>query len=113
MVIKIRAYHLEDKKMVPPVDVAKNTLAYLQEAKHLKLMMFTGLQDKHGKEIYEGDILNSDYKNCSKGVVEYQSGCFGMDEPDEGFTTFEHIIEKDWEIIGNIYENPELEFCAL
>lgn len=71
------------------------------------LMQFTGLKDKNGKEIYEGDIcINPIYVN--KTVV-----AFG-DEKGMGFNYSFHYAnsarsdKNEWEIIGNIHENPEL-----
>jgi len=65
--------------------------------------LFTGLTDKNGKEIYEGDIDN-------KGrVCEYfhQLGSFGFKNPKYSAITFlGQFITSSGEIIGNIFENP-------
>lgn len=60
---------------------------------------FTGLYDKNGKEIYEGDIL--------KGGI-YLSYEVKWDYEDNGWNVKNDDIRKHYEIIGNIHENPEL-----
>lgn len=76
---------------------------------------FTGVYDKNGVEIYEGDIVNDD--DLGKGIVIIQSGCFFMMYDAEtnmeflGIKTdkFGRLQEKRLvEVVGNIYENPEL-----
>ncbi len=81
------------------------------------IMQYTGLKDKNGKEIYEGDIVTYPNKKCF-GVITfgeyefgdydtYQSGCgFYIDSENTSAQGYFHppIIE----IIGNIHENPEL-----
>jgi hypothetical protein len=69
-------------------------------------MQFTGLLDKHSKEIYEGDI-NTDDDNRKSEVVFYAGGFYLKYNKTE----YEHIgsfAPFNLNIIGNIYENPEL-----
>ena len=70
---------------------------------------YTGLKDKNGKAIYDGDILQfKEKEGFGNGVVEYRYCSFyakylnGLAEG--GFDLMKH----KWKIIGNIYENPEL-----
>ena len=75
----------------------------------IPLMQYTGLKDKNGREIYEGDILQWAHY---KGVVRYkQDVCQFMIEdpatPQYPDTTWRLVDNKNV-VIGNIYENPEL-----
>ena len=71
------------------------------------LMQFTGLKDKNGKEGYHKDII--DHPMYGRGVIEwYQNGwAIYYDDMIEGKSWMEFEL-KESEIIGNIYENPEL-----
>lgn len=68
-------------------------------------LQYSGLKDKNGKEIYEGDILMAPYMNGKPCKVIYSEELakFTMD----GRFNFT-VIDKNLEIIGNIYENKEL-----
>lgn len=78
----------------------------------VKFLEYTGLKDKSGTEIYEGDILN---RNLHWGFyVGFKDGCF-VSSPLETVqrNNWEHPPLKNldfrhWEVIGNVYENPEL-----
>ncbi len=73
-----------------------------------QLEQFTGLRDKNGKEIYEGDILeNPDYEEAF--VVEYHEGMAGyVGWGDDKIAGCYLITGDEIEIIGSIHENPEL-----
>lgn len=74
-----------------------------------KVMQFTGLKDKHGKEIYEGDIVVlSHMQSAPTGVVRWfqESACFVATEKPDQFAGHNLFPDTD-EVIGNIYENPE------
>jgi uncharacterized phage protein (TIGR01671 family) len=71
------------------------------------LQQFAGLHDKNDKEIYEGDFVTNDPDRMDRGIVEYGSGMFvWYDGIQEEIPLSYHI--DDLEVIGNIYENPEL-----
>ena len=83
------------------------------------IQQFTSLKDKNNKEIYEGDIvkcpdLNPPEYTNTLSIVEYHASCFcyrdissNKIEPIYGFIRLSEQ-DDDGEIIGNIFENPEL-----
>ncbi|HLR91937.1 MAG TPA: YopX family protein [Atopostipes sp.] len=70
-----------------------------------KLVQNTGLKDKSGAEIYEGDIGYDNHFGCY-GVVKFDEGAFIYNWVGISEDLFE--ATDDVEIVGNIYENPEL-----
>lgn len=93
------------------------------------IRQFTGLTDKNGNKIFEGDILQgNEYPYCSDGdynyyaeVVWFDNGCCGFGlcthkNPkssvrgisDGNCEWFEDFNSDNWLVIGNIYDNPEL-----
>ena len=81
--------------------------------REMPLMQYTGLHDKNGKEIYEGDIIK--IKHIGKTVIAWVA----YDDEDAGFVTkckniilhnelLSDINMRDKEVIGNIYDNPDL-----
>jgi uncharacterized phage protein (TIGR01671 family) len=78
----------------------------------LEINQFTGLKDKNGVEIYEEDIVSPIFINSSitAGTVIFDDGSFLVKQIGaEGYTDLlSDSIRSDIEVIGNIYENPEL-----
>lgn len=77
----------------------------LENLDRIVIMQYTGLKDKNDNEVYEGDIVNVWWNNGHnypiKSQVEYREGCF--------YAGYMLNLCKDMlEVIGNIYENPEL-----
>ena len=100
--IKFRAWNNAEKKMYPEVED-------IRERYETYLMQYTGLKDKNGKEIYEGDII------CRRAMrntfVEYERCRWVLryDDPKvEWRQDLHNQISLHLEVIGNIYENPKL-----
>ncbi|MDS3874868.1 YopX family protein [Staphylococcus hominis] len=74
---------------------------------NFELMQSTGLKDKNGTEIYEGDIVKNIYDEIY--VVKWFDAAFYLEEKyNGGFDYHELHFEDNKKVIGNIYENPEL-----
>lgn len=125
--IKFRAWDKIGKRMLPDSEISRDTDGGWfiwdeddnSQDDNFELMQYTGLKDKNGKEIYEGDIIYKDDKQTWTveyalfgepmfGVFNQLNSCRDIEVDEFGayFIAVEDIIRI--EVIGNIYENPEL-----
>ncbi len=118
--IKFRAWMPKEKKWykggaVQLIALQGNTFG-LSEAsgKIIQLQQFTGLTDRHGVEIYEGDVVrfvHDDQTIAVLPVIWNSKGAFftcehdNISRPVEAASGFDSVTG---EIVGNIYETPEL-----
>ena len=80
------------------------------EKSELTLMQSTGLKDKNGKEIFEGDIVKMAKDVYSEPtyyeVVRHRGGAYRLESKQHGCELW--LRHTDCEPVGNVYENPEL-----
>lgn len=68
---------------------------------------YTGLKDRNGKDIYEGDILRMSYRNDDLGIVKWGSEYAAFIIKKEGKLRWWYLEGKE-EVVGNVHDNPEL-----
>lgn len=128
--IKFRAWLKEDKKMenVKTMDFTDKTIRCLKKNEFInayllrrvsfddvELMQYTGLRDKNGKEIYEGDIIKYKFpydkriKHISPVKFLETEASFGIkDRYGNEIPLYTISANNYFEVIGNIYENKNL-----
>ena len=117
--IKFRAWYKYGKKMIDLYKITPLALAdhngtmnglFLPFDKNINLMQYTNLKDSKGVEIYEGDIVRFWIDNIEEvSEVFFECGCFSVKtkNTDPYYHPCLGVVEFV-EIIGNLYENPEL-----
>ena len=113
--LKFRAWNGKVLYQMKALLLDENKYKQLKESNAV-IMQYTGLKDKNGKEVYEGDVLKYNEEDCFfyshvyfEAGAFYDSGIYPSD--DYGLSLSEESYKgklKDGEVIGNIYENPEL-----
>lgn len=109
--IKFRIFNKHCQRMIYDTKMAMLDMfenSFVTEDEHRYLMQYTGLKDKNSKEIYEGDIITD---KGIRGVIKWiPEHCGFLIHEEMGYTFINagNAPETNYEIIGNIYENPEL-----
>lgn len=114
--IRFRAWDKEDEVMIDwfwlssegdlyetPVTVYDTPHLEIERNDDLVVMQYTGLKDKNGVEIYEGDVVEAP-SSKTKYLVDYVEGSFVGRIKYREYTT----LYKALKVVGNIYEDPEL-----
>jgi uncharacterized phage protein (TIGR01671 family) len=109
--LKFRVYRLDTKEIKPPFTLADAISVSpvhepLDPKKHV-IVQFTGLKDKNGKEIYEGDVI--EFQSHRGDVYWDRSGLWAAHWRDKEYNhRLFALDQKKFVVIGNIYENPQL-----
>ena len=117
--IKFRAWDKQHKKMYYDVqntydgrlaDYFGQLLTWEGEDGDLayEVMQFTGLTDKNGKEIFEGDIVKLHYGSIYSVEYIQRLALYSICRPVGNVASYPFIDYDRCEVIGNIYDNPEL-----
>ena len=120
MKLKFRAWLKKEQKMDNDIDHISwledelycigDGITYMVSAEDLELMQSTGLFDRNGKEIFEGDIVKMSKDIYSEPtyyeVVRHRGGAYRLESKQHGCELW--LRHTDCEIVGNIYENREL-----
>ena len=110
--IKFRAWDMMIKEMLDwdhPIWASfQCKFSEMQESGY-ELEQFTGLHDKNGREIYEGDIVTWGYGETAVrfGTIDEEDAS-GNEYQVTGWLVSDCTLNSDCEIIGNIHENPDL-----
>ena len=121
--IKFRAWDKTSKKMTKHFGYGKGYMCggdgislndlISSEQYYQEIMQFTDIHDRHGIEIYDGDIVEFDYQDHPKrrkAYVEWNGQCYGLEAfvgDDTSYAPLFTQYTKALEVIGNIYESED------
>lgn len=127
MIPRFRAWLKNDKEMIDAdeihfdngqLDFIGDAITFMRDADEIELMQSTGLKDKNGKEIFEGDIIRTNTYGCIVCFGEYtyfedeespttEIGFYlsFLNVTPAAYAPFDNFYWENCEVIGNIYEN--------
>lgn len=124
---RFRAFDKQDKELIYEAENTYDCQSYnghtiwhdnfaclLDDEERYIVEQCTGLKDKNGRLIYEGDIVMLDdtdiFENPIKTIVRWaeENACFGLFSSHNLYYGFSSYERGNFEVIGNIHENPEL-----
>lgn len=108
-IVEVKSLHLGSRKAIIGYSKSSSNYGnYSISFDDIELMQYTGLHDKNGEEIYEGDIVyvaSEDEnafilwdKETARYIIQFKGWC----------ADFDNYYGKELEVIGNIYDNPDL-----
>ena len=119
--IKFRVWDTKYNVIISWDDISESRTLALLVSNHNRnisncvLMQYTGEEDKNGKDIYEGDIVECfGYDRTFKAKIIFRDGCFEIQEPQDknGGVYCDYLkyftCDNAVSVIGNIYENPNI-----
>jgi uncharacterized phage protein (TIGR01671 family) len=111
MEIKFRAWIKDENKMVHGYDATANsifTCGFRYRRNEIELMQYTGLKDRNDKEGYREDIVNHDKYGNFIIIWDDVEASFILKSIEQKYGALPMSLLKDCNIIGNVYDNPEL-----
>ena len=120
MILKFRAWLKKEQEMDNDIDHISwledelycigDGITYMVSAEDLELMQSTGLVDRDGRIIFEGDIVKMSKDVYSEPtyyeVVRHYGGAYRLESKQHGCELW--LRHTDCKVVGNVYENPEL-----